>query len=184
MRSNGSNPRTLTSGPPAPETATSGTTRVLGIDPGLGGAICVDEGNGWLYTHRTPTLIAKAGTQRRILHVPAMWALLCDLHPVALAGLELQGVRPQEGVRSAWTNGYGYGIWYGLLIAAGIPFLTIQPQAWKKHWGLVKATKQASVIKALERYPQVGDGHLTEGQAEAMLIAGYVRSRLQQEGHE
>ena len=126
-----------------------------------------------------PTLIAKAGTKRRILHVPAIWALLLQSLPIGLAGIERQGPRPHEGVRSSYTTGFGYGVWYALLHAAGIPFIVVAPGQWKRHWGLVKATKAASIVRALERYPQVGtQPRMTEGQAEALLIAGYVRAQL------
>jgi hypothetical protein len=156
-------------------------TRVLGIDPGLSGAVSADEGNGWMVTFSTPVKYVKPGSKRRAYDVLAMWELVRTAQPVLIAGLEVQHARPNEGVSSSFRNGYGYGVWYALLVAAGIPILTVQPQQWKKHWGLIGATKQASVLKALERYPQFGRKHeMTEGQAEALLIAGYAAERVRQ----
>lgn len=178
--SNGSDPLTTFSGLSVPETVTSTTIRVLGIDPGLSGAICADEGNGWMFTWATPVVYVKPNSKQRRYDIPAMCALIQQATPALAAGLEVQGPRPKEGVKSSFTSGFGYGVWYALLVAYGIPVVTVRPQEWKKRWGLIKSTKQASVLVAKERYPQFGMAKvpMTEGQAEALLIAGYVAERV------
>ena len=165
-------------------------TRVIGVDPGLDGALAVlDLLDGGTVLHlamvkATPTLDVMVNKKkRRDYDVPGMWRLVEDAaYPadvrVAMVGLEHQGPRPKEGVVSSYRTGHGYGLWRALVVAAQLPLAIVQPQVWRREFGLLRAGKQASVRAAAEgfpTYPRTLMRH--DGAAEAILIAAYVARR-------
>jgi len=164
--------------------------RVLGIDPGLNGAVAVlDLHQGGAILHLTsvtptPTLTVTVRKRtRREYDVPGMWRLLFDaLSPggvtVALVAIEHQGPRPKEGVVSSFRTGLGFGLWRALTVAAQVPLAIVSPLSWRREYGLVGGGKQASIRCALERfptYPPTLTRH--DGAADAILIAGYAARR-------
>lgn len=104
---------------------------LLGIDPGLTGAVAVVDAAGALVALAdTPmlTLRVTRGT-RHDYDVSGMCALLA---PHAGAGLhviiEQSQAMPVQGVRSMWTTGYGYGLWLGILVALAMPYTPVRPR--------------------------------------------------------
>jgi hypothetical protein len=164
--------------------------RVLGIDPGLDGALAVlDLQQGGTILHLTkvvptPTLDVMVNKKkRRDYDVPGMWHLVEDaVYPadvqVAMVGLEHQGPRPKEGVVSSYRTGHGYGLWRALVVAAQLPLTIVQPLVWRREFGLLRAGKQASVRAAVEGFPNY-PWSLTrhDGAADAILIAAFVARR-------
>ncbi len=151
---------------------------VLGIDPGLGGAVAVLPD---LRIMDTPVVdLDKGGRQ----YSPALMADL--LAPWAgnktMAFLEYQQAFPQQGVHSVFSIGMGYGIWLGILGALKIPVTIVTPAKWKKVMvpglGSVpkKKKKEKSRLRAIELYP--GMSHMLNlvkhhDRAEALLLARY-----------
>jgi hypothetical protein len=164
--------------------------RVLGIDPGLDGALAVlDLHQGGRILHLTtvtptPTLdITVRKKKRRDYDVPGMWHLVEEAaYPanvtVAMVGLEHQGPRPKEGVVSSYRTGHGYGLWRALVVAAQLPMTIVQPVVWRREFGLLRAGKQASIKAAVEGFPEYPSS-LTRhhGAADAILIAAFVARR-------
>ena len=136
---------------------------VLGIDPGLSGAMALLENPGGPHQLRiepTPVLWLPKGTGKvRRYNIPALWGLIGLLPPITVAYLEQQGARPAQGLSSTFQTGFGAGIWHGLLTAAGIPFVVIAPQRWRRVVGLPvgpapkPALKQAVRLAACRRFP-------------------------------
>jgi hypothetical protein len=164
--------------------------RVLGIDPGLDGALAVldlDQRGTVLHLLQvipTPTLTVTVNKKkRRDYDVPGMWRLIEDAaYPadvsVAMVGLEHQGPRPKEGVVSSYRTGHGYGLWRALIVAAQLPLAIVQPQAWRREFGLLRAGKQASVRAVMEGFPDYPSSlSRHDGAAEATLIAAFVARR-------
>jgi len=164
--------------------------RVIGVDPGLAGALAVlDLHQSGAILHLTsvtptPTLTVTIRKRpRREYDVPGMWRLLSDaVSPagvsVALVAIEHQGPRPQEGVVSSFRTGVGFGLWRGLVAAARVPLAIVTPLAWRREYGLVGCGKRASIRIAIERfptYPPALSRH--DGAADAILIAGFAARR-------
>ena len=162
--------------------------RVIGIDPGaLGGLAVVDlDDHGVAFAaelYRTPRVEVLRNRTWRLDYDPVgMRDLLAraidrrpvPIHAVAVA-LEAQGARPGQGVASSYRTGVGFGLWLGLVVGARVAYHVVQPQAWKKHAGLLGAPKAASRLRAQERFPFVGAiAPAEEGPAEALLLAAYL----------
>ena len=150
----------------------------VGADPGLGGAFAVLQvaGDGQQTIHVTATPViwtSIAGGKRRRYDLHALLGLLRHLPPVALAYLEAQSARPQQGRSSIFTTGYGEGIWTALLVACEIPFVLVDPRRWRKQVGLTETTdkvtrKNAVCVAACRRFPGVP---LKLDHADAVMLA-------------
>jgi crossover junction endodeoxyribonuclease RuvC len=152
----------------------------LGIDPGTSGAIVVlADGEPVRLLDMPANDRLDIGREVNPVSLAAQLRGLSMQYPGAhvMAALELVGSRPMEGSRSVFRFGEGYGVVKGVLGALGIGWVTVRPQAWKKHHGLIGTEKDAARIYAMQRFPRVAlslkrkrDG----GRADALLIARWA----------
>lgn len=150
--------------------------RRIGVDPGIGGAIVVLEGDEPIEWARMPTM--KIGSHNRVNAV-ALAALLrtyghsyMQIH----AYVEQVGARPNQGTASMFSFGHSCGVIAGVLGAFEIPVTYVTPQAWKKRAGLSGTDKDAARSLAIQMWPawreldKKGQG---QALADAALIARY-----------
>jgi hypothetical protein len=142
---------------------------VLGIDPGLSGAIA-------FYYSSHPHLIAVEDMPIIAGDVSAadLAARINMVRPDA-AIIELVGARPGQGVSSMFKFGKSFGVTIGVCQALKIPTHFVTPQKWKKHFGL-GADKDESRMRATEYWPdrpELFAKKKHDGRAEAALIARY-----------
>ena len=152
--------------------------RVLGIDPGLSGALAVID------THNSPRLVvgdipvshaAHGKGKRAHINVWIMREWLRAEFPIDLAIVEQVGAMPGQGVTSMFRFGQAAGICYGLLIGMGIKTFRVTPRVWKKAMGVGREKDQARQI-VTEMYPaSAGEFKRKKDvdRAEATLIAVY-----------
>jgi hypothetical protein len=137
----------------------------MGIDPGKTGAWAILDADGEVtlgdYDEDTARLY---GDLRG-----ACWE---GDTSIILAALERVHAMPGQGVSSSFTFGENYGIWQGLLVALGVPWLTVTPQTWQKGIVAPKSGKDGSLQAARRLFPSV-DLHRQKdhGKADALLIA-------------
>jgi crossover junction endodeoxyribonuclease RuvC len=174
---------------------------VIGIDPGLEGAVAaLDENGNVVALQDTPFhVVHKSRGKRREYAEPAMAALLENAVRCATPGssqsrlcafpvlvvIENVGSMPKQGVASSFNFGVGFGIWRGIIAAFGLKCERVTPQTWKASFGLHGKQKGASVAKALRLFPRAELGHkhhgrmvYSDGRADALLIAEHARRRL------
>lgn len=151
---------------------------LMGIDPGLTGAIAVIAQNR-IELHDCP--VVTVGEKR--MYNPAAMAMLLrsyqELHPQLLVGLEKVHSMPGQGVVSSFGFGEGFGIWEGILASLCIPHQLITPQSWKQSMmaGQPKS-KETSRLVVQRLFPEMGDRlqlKKDHGRADALLIAEYLR---------
>ena len=149
---------------------------VIGIDPGINGAIAIFR-DGVL--HRLidmPTLEIDSGkTKKRHISAAGLATILnvfisdADCHVVT----ERVTARPGQGVTSMFNFGRSAGIIEGVVAALLIPNTYVTPQAWTKAVGRA-AGKDASRMRAMELFPSQADlfkRAKDDGRADAALIA-------------
>lgn len=161
--------------------------RVVGIDPGLAGGLAIvdlyaDGALARVVLHRTPTARVRHGRGfRREYDVAAMRVLIAgtiDGTAVPHVAIERQGARPGQGVVSTFRTGLGFGLWWGIVAGAALPYSLVIPGPWKRYFGLIGLDKPASRLRAQEQFPQLGVLRpVDEGCAEAALLALYVARR-------
>jgi len=151
--------------------------RVIGIDPGISGALVVLEDGVPVEWLRTP--IWWQGKHNRVDPYALGDWLKAVTWNTALDGavIEQVGAMPNQGVTSMFSFGHATGTIYGALGALSIPVRRVTPQAWKKAAGIaVGANKDAARSKATEIWPKwyalrkKGEG---QAFADAALIAKF-----------
>ena len=122
--------------------------RVLGVDPGKTGAICLMDGETV-----EVKLLPLAGKE---LDLDAITHLLGNWMDIDLAVFEKVGAMPGQGVTSMFTFGMATGMLHGIVAAFGIPRQIVTSQRWKKIVlaGTAK-DKDAAIAHCRRRYPAV-----------------------------
>ena len=131
--------------------------------------------------HDCPTYKAEVnGRARKRLCVEDMVELVASLNIPrgTVAFLEEGGVEYGFSAQTAFVQGYNFGLWKGVLAAAGLRVEVVKPQAWKHALGLARSgsSKDDSRDMAAAMFPEVGDNlgrKKDHGRAEALLIAAY-----------
>ena len=152
---------------------------VIGIDPGISGAIAFFEDGVLQRVEDMPTLGVDSGktTKRHISAVTL--AMYLEIYPDAHVVIERVGAMPGQGVTSMFNFGRSAGIIEGVAAALRMPHTFVTPQTWTKAVGRA-AGKDASRMRAMELFPtrtslfaRVKD----DGRADAALIAYWYISR-------
>jgi crossover junction endodeoxyribonuclease RuvC len=157
--------------------------RIVGIDPGKSGAVCVVEvnihspfGEGPIFCYPCPTV--KIGKKREY-DLVEMNKLISNPLFGEKVYIEKAQAMPKQGTVSMFSYGLGYGAWIALCVANGIPYQLVAPQTWKKAMlrDMPKG-KGASIIKAKQLCPSInlvppGGRRDNHNLAEAYLIAKY-----------
>lgn len=127
---------------------------ILGIDPGLDGAVAILKKTGELVEiYDMPTL--EDGAKGRRAVNPALFASIIYSSHATAAFCELIGPRPTDGTTGAFGFGRSRGIIEGCLAAIGIPLVMIAPPVWKRAANIApgKENKDSARSVAISRWP-------------------------------
>ncbi len=153
---------------------------VIGIDPGLLGAVAALRQDGKLGTIDMPrTRVIRNNKLRYDIDGIRLTDTLSRLranYDDAYVFLESVWARQEESPSASFHFGKGYGLIQGILIAVGFrPFVTVPASRWKKAMDVPKG-KTAARARATEIFPasaarwaRVKD----DGRADAAMIAAY-----------
>lgn len=145
---------------------------IMGVDPGLSGAIALLDGRGALVAAVDMPVADKA------VSASALRAIIDGFGVVPTeAWVEHLWARAdlKHGAPVAFRLGRSFGIVEGVLGGMGIPTRLAAPVSWKRHHGLSK-DKEASRALALRLWPNDAERFARkkdEARAEAALIARY-----------
>jgi crossover junction endodeoxyribonuclease RuvC len=145
---------------------------VIGIDPGINGAIAIFRDNVLHSVVDMPTVeIASGKTMKR--HISAVtFGNILALYPTAHVVIEKVGAMPGQGVTSMFNFGRSAGIIEGVVAARRMPSTYVTPQQWTKAVGRA-AGKDASRMRAMELFPtraELFKRAKDDGRADASLI--------------
>lgn len=146
---------------------------ILGIDPGMNGAIASLGDDPIIYDMPTHQ-IEKNGSIRNRIDIPGLLKILKDEKPDHVF-VERVGAQPGNGAAAAFTYGWGAGVIECALVALEIPFTLVAPQVWKKALGCPKE-KDGARMRASQLIPSMRENwplKKHDGRAEACLIAYY-----------
>jgi len=109
---------------------------VLGVDPGLDGALaCYDYNTGTVQVEDMPTfsMVISKKTRRRVdANALLDYFEMQKAMGAELVIIEAVGGRPKQSASSAFVFGYTVGLIYMAAITNRIPVETVPPQVWKK----------------------------------------------------
>ena len=151
---------------------------IIGIDPGISGAISVLENKKVLEVYDTPTMIDGKKNKRQInsAQVSNIIKERLNSQKEVVVVVEQVNAMPGQGVTSMFNFGQSFGVIKGICAALGLPIYFVRPTKWKKHFNLIKTNKDASRTKVIEVYPEIsGKLHRKKdsNRADAILIALY-----------
>ncbi len=151
---------------------------IIGIDPGLDGAIAFLGDKLELERIEDMPTMASTGSRRQVNAAELARIMSDDISPrdVRVVYLERVSAMPGQGVSSMFSFGCSYGIVMGVLAALQLPVELVTPQSWKKRAGLTGKEKDAARTMGQMLYPGALLARKKDiGRADALLIARYGR---------
>lgn len=149
----------------------------IGVDPGVFGALVVLADGAPLQIVDMPVKARKTkGNEVDAFRLASIVRGVIQQARGAhvMAVLEPPSMRPGESPTRGQHSGEGYGVLKGVFAALGVRWVTVQPQTWKRHFGLLKTEKDVARQFAMNRFPTHAI-HLCRkkdnGRGDAALIA-------------
>ena len=158
--------------------------RIIGIDPGLNGAIAVLQNNKVIEIHDVPVMTDGKKNKRQLNSAQLVKLLKDSFQDEAntVVVVEQVNAMPGQGVTSMFNFGQTFGAIKGICAALGLPIFFVRPSKWKKHFELINSSKDSSRTKAIEMYPSLSDDLARKkdvNKSDAILIARfYSETRL------
>jgi len=149
---------------------------IIGIDPGLTGAIAL-VGNTMAIVRDIPVMANGKGNAKvkKCINPIGLKEIINEymISGVSIAYLERVSSMPGQGVASMFSMGDTFGAIRTACLILGVPLEIITPQSWKKHYNL-GADKEIIRTKAIELFPGCELHRKKDhNRAEALLIAKY-----------
>ena len=152
--------------------------KIIGIDPGLNGAIVIMENNKVLSVFDMPVM-SEGKKNKRQLNSAQLTRIIKentltndDINVV----VEQVNAMPGQGVTSMFNFGQTFGAIKGVCAALELPIFFVRPAKWKKHFELINASKDSSRTKVIEMYPTLSNVLAKKkdvNKSDAILIARY-----------
>ena len=150
--------------------------KIIGIDPGLSGAIAVLENNKVVKIFDIPVM-SEGKKNKRQLNSALLVNLLKEniqKDEDVTVVVEQVNAMPGQGVTSMFNFGQTFGALKGICAALELPIFFVRPSKWKKHFELINSSKDASRTKAIEMYPKLSSQLSKKkdvNESDAILIA-------------
>ena len=161
--------------------------KIIGIDPGLSGAIAILKNNKVLSIFEMPVM-SEGKKNKRQLNSAQLVKLLRDNileNEEVSVVVEQVNAMPGQGVTSMFNFGQTFGAIKGICASLNLPIFYVRPAKWKKHFDLINASKDSSRTKAIEMYPSLSDNLAKKkdvNKSDAILIARfYSETRLNED---
>ena len=152
--------------------------KIIGIDPGLSGAIAILEDNKVLSIFDMPVM-AEGKKNKRQLNSAQLVDIIKEnikINDDIAIVVEQVNAMPGQGVTSMFNFGQTFGAIKGVCAALKLPIFFVRPSKWKKHFDLLNSSKDSSRTKVIEMYPSLSN-QLTKkkdvNKSDAILIARF-----------
>jgi crossover junction endodeoxyribonuclease RuvC len=153
---------------------------VIGIDPGINGAICFIEDGEIKDVIDMPTMASGNKNKKQIngsqiFNEISLRVESCKSKKTSVV-VEQVSAMPGQGVTSMFNFGQSFGVIKGVCAAMQLPIFFVRPAKWKKHFDLINSQKDSSRVKAIEMFPKFSSilsRKKDSNKADAILIANY-----------
>ena len=129
--------------------------KIIGIDPGLSGAIAVMHDKKVTNMYDMPVM-AEGKKNKRQLNSSQLVNIIkenINEDEETIVVVEQVNAMPGQGVTSMFNFGQTFGAIKGVCAALKLPIFFVRPSKWKKHFELINSSKDASRTKVIEMYP-------------------------------
>ena len=161
--------------------------KIIGIDPGLSGAIAVLQDNKIKHIYDMPVMPEGKKNKRQLnsAHLAKLIRENIEDQNETVVVVEQVNAMPGQGVTSMFNFGQTFGAIKGICAALGLPIFFVRPAKWKKHFELINSSKDASRTKTIEMYPSLSNQLSKKkdvNKSDAILIARFFsETRLSEE---
>ncbi len=153
---------------------------IIGIDPGISGALCFMEHGKIINVIDMPSMADGKKNKKQVNGSQVfneISSYIKDKNPNDVkVVIEHVSAMPGQGVTSMFNFGQSFGILKGICSAMNLPMYFVRPAKWKKYFSLINASKDASRTKAIEIFPYFSvnlSKKKDANKADAILIASY-----------
>ena len=159
---------------------------VVGIDPGLNGAIAVLQDKKVLSITDMPVMADGKKNKRQLNNAQLAEILRKNTSEGDEISIVVEQVNamPGQGVTSMFNFGQTFGAIKGVCAAMQLPIFFVRPSKWKKYFELINSSKDSSRTKAIEMYPNLSDQLAKKkdvNKSDAILIARFfIETRLKE----
>ena len=153
---------------------------IIGIDPGITGAICFFEDGKITDVIEMPNMAEGKKNKKQvngaqIYHEIFLRIKYLEKKEIKVV-IEQVSAMPGQGVTSMFNFGQSFGILKGICSAMQLPMYFVRPAKWKKYFNLINSEKDASRTKAIEVFPYFSSQlsrKKDSNKADAILIASF-----------
>ena len=153
---------------------------LIGIDPGISGAICFFKDGKIIDVIDMPSMSEGKKNKKQVngnqLFNEIKLRLLEVSQDDVSVVVEHVSAMPGQGVTSMFNFGQSFGVIKGICSAMQLPIHFVRPTKWKKYFNLINTSKDASRSKAIEIFPKFSEKlkrKKDSNKADAILIASY-----------
>ena len=159
---------------------------IIGMDPGISGAICFFE-NGEVKEIIDMPNMADGKKNKRHINGPQVYNEISSRikntpKKEIVVVIEQVSAMPGQGVTSMFNFGQSFGVLKGICSAMQLSMRFIRPAKWKKYFGLIKTEKDASRTKVIEIFPYISSQlskKKDSNKADAILISSFFHNTYQ-----
>ena len=153
---------------------------IIGIDPGISGAICFFSDGKIIDVIEMPTMTEGKKNKKQVNGNQLFNEIKSHLSTTdqeeACVVVEHVTAMPGQGVTSMFNFGQSFGVIKGICSAMQLPIHFIRPTKWKKYFNLINTSKDASRSRAIEIFQKISEKlkrKKDSNKADAILIASY-----------
>ena len=161
---------------------------IVGIDPGIAGAICFFSSGNVIDVIDMPTMAEGKKNKKQVngrqIYNEIMLIKNKFKNEKMSVIVEQVSAMPGQGVTSMFNFGQSFGVIKGICSAMELPIFYVRPAKWKKYFNLINSEKDASRARAIEIFPYYSS-HLSKkkdsNKADAILIASFFFETYKEE---
>ena len=156
---------------------------IIGIDPGIKGAICFFKNGKILDVFDMPTMPVGKKNKSQVngsqIYNEIQRAIINEDKKDIKVVIEQVSAMPGQGVTSMFNFGQSFGVLKGICASMQLSVYFVRPAKWKKYFNLIKTEKEASRTKVIEIFPQISvklSKKKDVNKADAILIASFFNN--------
>jgi crossover junction endodeoxyribonuclease RuvC len=153
---------------------------IIGIDPGISGAICFFENGKIIEVIEMPNMAEGKKNKKQVNGAQIVNEIIKRIKNLDKKNIkviiEQVAAMPGQGVTSMFNFGQSFGVLKGICSALQLPMYFVRPAKWKKYFNLINSEKDASRTKAIEVFPYFSSQLARKkdtNKADAILISSF-----------
>jgi len=153
---------------------------IIGIDPGITGAICFFENGKIIEVIEMPNMAEGKKNKKQVNGAQIVNEIIKRIKNLDKKNIkviiEQVAAMPGQGVTSMFNFGQSFGVLKGICSALQLPMYFVRPAKWKKYFNLINSEKDASRTKAIEVFPYFSSQLARKkdtNKADAILISSF-----------